>query len=97
MKKENNLIWETYQDSDKQARLARLKTFLDKENDLYYQEITMPVPEIDRYPLAKQVSDNPLVQQYVATRLHYYGGGERKLKAASDWADEALNNPQPLD
>jgi len=90
LKKEDKLIWESYSSES-------LKNFIDKENGTYVKVTGYPIPSIDRYPLAKQVSNNPLVQQYVATRLHYYGGGENKLEAAKQWAAEALSNPIPLD
>ncbi len=75
--------------------MNNLKEFLDKERAVYVRETGMPLPSID--PLAIKVSDCPLIQQYVSTRLHYYGGGENKRNAACAWADEALTNPQRLD
>lgn len=72
-----------------------LKEFLATEKAGYVRTTGMPLPSID--PLAIKVSDCPLVQQYVSTRLHYYGGGRDKLKAARAWAEEATTNPQRLD
>jgi hypothetical protein len=90
VKKENQLIWESYLSEN-------LKNFIDSENSTYVKVTGTAIPSVDKYPLAKQVSNNPLVQQYVATRLAYYGGGENKLAAAKQWAAEALSNPIPLD
>jgi hypothetical protein len=90
IKKENQLIWESFTQEN-------LIKFINNENETYRKVTGSSIPSIDKYPLAKQVSNDPLVQQYVATRLHYYGGGADKIQAAKQWAAEALSNPTPLD
>jgi len=104
-KRDKQLIWEAYTDrfqaadtdlGDSQGE-SSLESFMQKENQTYLQTVGAHPPSPDKYPLSRQVSDDPLVQQYVATRLHYYGGGQNKMQSAQNWADEALSSPQPLD
>lgn len=72
-----------------------LASFLATERKSYSAETGCTIPEIS--PEAVAVSSDPLVRQYVSTRLHYYGGGSDKAKAARQWALEAVTAPQRLD
>ena len=99
---ENKLIFEQYQkvqETDERQiaiqALDRLAHFLDKENASYRKVTGSALPPPDPYAL--NISNNPLVQRYVSTRMHYYGGGANKEQAAWDWAKEAMSNPTPLD
>ena len=95
-KKDQHLIWEAYHQQELPFN-SNLQSYIEKENNTYRRTTGVNPPSPDEYPLSKQVSDDPLVQQYVATRLHYYGGGKDKLKAAQMWKNEALMAPRPLD
>ena len=73
----------------------RLSEFLDKENVSWLRDVPSGLPPI--HPIAQKISNNPLIQRYVSTRLHYYGGGDDKHKAAQYWANAAMTNPEQLD